>query len=179
MKKPYLENITTNDLPNNNLKNQIIYTQEPSTNVEYINLFGENTEIQDVWDDIYVFVYENNIKDRLSLIIKPWQVRYSKMKFLGFKTSKTRIDSDLPGFLNLDQNIPIESDQHSQLYSEMQDLIVNQGMPWSDGKINAIHRQNSLNYALKILSQHLPELSQHKITTHRLSDVVKRVYTFK
>lgn len=186
MKTTELKNLETfnpKDIPPNTLDHPIIYKQQTNLSGTLEDQFGENIDLTDVWDDIYVFVYDDQTNNEKRLLMDGLELIFLPNKpdklFNLIPINKGRgvsVQQNLPGFITLDEPKQLKKEELKEMSKDFITQINNSKMPWFTDRNKAIRAQNTLNHIIKSMSKYIPYLHGDSIQTHTFKDVFNRIY---
>lgn len=172
----YLEDFTEHDIPKEKIKKEIKITQRTPNSNDYHRLFGEKSTIEDVWSEIYVYVYLQHKTDSKRLLIEPLELTFTPKKILNIPTSKASVAFDLLRYIEIkDKQYPTE-EQYGGIKKYIQEQIVDGNMPWVSNKSDGIRTQNDLNRVITTLSHTIPELKNESVQAVPLLELFNQMY---
>lgn len=174
----YLENMSEKDIPKKKFNNPIIYTQFVPNQEAYDEVFGDYKSINDVWDELYIFIYHSKADNRKSVLFGPIETQIKPNKILGISTNKALISTSLSEFIEITQPKFIDDNTtDNEIKEEWHKHIVAGDTPWVKGKQEAIIVQNDLNRVLNILSKYISGMNGDYVDVKPMNEVYNMLYT--
>lgn len=175
--KKYLENISEQDIPQEKMKHPIIFSQFVPNQEKYEEVFGDYNSINDVWNELYIFIYHTKAENRRSVLFGPIEAQIKPIKFLGFPTNKAGISTALSQFIELEEPKELQEDStHQEVKDEWHKHIVAGETPWVKGKQKAIIAQNDLNRVLNMLSKYIPDMNGDFVEVKTMNEIYDMLY---
>lgn len=172
-----LEDFNKNDIPYNKSADETSYQQYVPNEKDFIDAFGENARIEDVWDKIHVFVQEDIQTGRRLFLLGPIVVDIVPRRFLGFKLNRLDLVQRLDQVIEISDSIELTQKESDDVKNDLIHRIIEGDVPWSKSLNTGILIQNDMNRIYKIVSDIIPEVRNLRLKVEPLAKVFNEMYS--
>ena len=179
IQETYLENMSANDIPKKKINEVQTFKQYIPSEDDFHQQFDSNQSLKEIWNDLYVFVYENRQNNTRSLLFGPMVAKIIPSKVFGFNTNKATVETELSAVIEINNPQEIDKDHLDEVVQQFHEAIVTGNVPWVKSRQSAIITKNDLNRVINLLSKTVQEIDGDSVEIHSMNDIFDELFAVK